>query len=208
MGGAFFAANYAELNTWKVAYAQTDSTWYQYEGSHWRKPPPEQLPKKYGIDWARRSGREGPGMYAVHVVVGHHGWFSMTPIWLLALAGMLLGLLRPRGDAKPQAAARLPWFVPPLALVLSVVVIGFYLMRKEGNYGGWTNGLRWLMWLTPIWLTCLLPVADWLAESRWGRSVGYALLAVSVFSMSYEPWNPWRHPWIYDLMQEMGWEGY
>ena len=200
VAGAFFATNYAELETWKVAYAETDSVWYQYEGSHWRLPAGQM---KYGIDWARKTGREDIGMYVVHVLVGHHGWFSLTPIWLLALAAMVVGLVPRRADAKP----RLPWFVQPLALALSIVVIGFYLVRSD-NYGGWTNGLRWLMWLTPLWLTCLLPAADWLAEKRWGRALGYALLAVSVFSMSYEPWNPWRHPWIYDLMQEMGWEGY
>jgi hypothetical protein len=200
VGAAFFATNYAELGTWKVAYAETESVWYQYEGSHWRLPAGQM---KYGIDWARKTGREDIGMYAVHVLVGHHGWFSLTPIWLLALAAMVVGLVPRRADAKP----RLPWFVQPLALALSIVVIGFYLARSD-NYGGWTNGLRWLMWLTPIWLTSLSPIADRLAENRWGRALAYALLAVSVFSMSYEPWNPWRHPWIYDLMQEMGWEGY
>ena len=103
----------------------------------------------------------------------------------------------------------LPWFVQPLGLALTVVVLGFYLTENDArNYGGWTNGLRWLMWLTPIWLTCLLPLADRLADVRSGRVLAYVLLAVSVFSMSYEPWNPWRHPWMYDLMQEMGWPGY
>jgi hypothetical protein len=137
----------------------------------------------------------------------------LTPIWALSLAAMLISttgligyLLRVR-RLPPSEPGLLPWFVHPLALGLSVIVIGFYLLRSD-NYGGWTNGLRWLMWLTPMWLTCLLPIADLLAESRWGRALGYALLAVSVFSMSYEPWNPWRHPWIYDLMQETGWEGY
>ncbi len=167
---AFFAANYAVLGTWRVAYTQTDSVWYQYEGSHWRTPPPEQLKLKRGIDWARRAEREGPTMYAVHVLVGHHGVFSLTPIWLLAAAAMVRGLrrLRFRDPAAPPAPD-LPWFVQPLGLALSVVVIGFYLYSTD-NYGGWTNGLRWLMWLTPIWLTCMLPLADRLAEHRWGRA--------------------------------------
>jgi hypothetical protein len=239
VAAAFFAANYAVLGTWRVAYAETGSVWYQYEGSHWRTGEGQ---KKYGIDWVRKNGREGPGMYAVHVLVGHHGWFSLTPIWFIAVAGMAGGLVRiarGRGDqthmnqaeplppsvrtavAMDPAGARtareggdqeapsrsLPWFVHPLGLALSMVVIGFYLYASD-NYGGWTNGLRWLMWLTPIWLTCLLPAADHLAGCRWGRTLAYVLLAVSVLSMSYEPWNPWRHPWIYDLMQELGWEGY
>lgn len=209
---AFFATNYAELGTWKVAYGETDTVWYQYEGSHWRLAPEQ---KKFGIDWTRKGRAEGEreshAAYALHVLVGHHGWFSLTPIWVLAAAAMVLGLSRlrvsgsPRETANPQA--ELPWFVHPLGLTLSIVVIGFYLYRSD-NYGGWTQGLRWLMWLTPIWLTCLLPMADRLSQSRWGRSVGHVLLAVSVLSASYEPWNPWRHPWLYDLMQEMGWPGY
>jgi hypothetical protein len=209
VAAAFFATNYAELGTWRVAYGETESPWYQYEGSHWRPPAPELLKTKSGIDWARKTGREGPGGYALHVLAGHHGIFSLTPVWILAAVGMIAGTLRRRQSAAevPQTAEALPWFVQPLGLLLSAVVVGFYL-RYSDNYGGWTNGLRWLMWLTPVWLTCLLPMADRLAASRWGRALGYALLAVSVFSASYQPWNPWRHPWLYDLMQLWGWPGY
>jgi hypothetical protein len=219
-GAAFFAANYAELQTWRVAYAQTESVWYQYEGSHWRVAPGQM---KYGIDWARKTGREGPAEYAANVLVGHHGVFSLTPVWALAAAAMVISTAALVGlcvyrfrlssqsrKAIPFSISRdngLPWFVPPLALLLSVVVVGFYLISTN-NYGGWTNGLRWLMWLTPIWLGCVLPIADLFAERRWTRAVCYVLLAVSVFSMNYEPWNPWRHPWLYDALQEMGWEGY
>jgi hypothetical protein len=208
VAAAFFATNYAAMGTWRLAYSETDSVWYQYEGSHWRPLPEGQV--KYGIDWARHYHREDAAEYARHVLVGHHGLFSLTPIWLLSVVAMVVGLFRlPAGpnasEAKPQAA--LPRFAQPMGLLLSVVVIGFYLYRTN-NYGGWTHGLRWLMWLTPIWLTCLLPVADWLEAWRWGRRLGYFLLAVSVFSASYEPWNPWRHPWIYDVMEEVGWRGY
>lgn len=200
VAAAFFATNYAAVGMLRPAYSEFGGPWYEYEGSHWR-PMPEGV-MRYGIDWARRTGREGPALYAVHVLVGHHGVFSLTPIWVLALVGMLR--LR-GGGANPQAGW--PWFVAPLGLALTIVVIGFYLYSSD-NYGGWTQGLRWLMWLTPVWLTCLLPVADRLAASRGGRALGYALLGVSVFSASYEPWNPWRHPWLYDLMQALGWPGY
>lgn len=100
-----------------------------------------------------------------------------------------------------------PWFVQPLGLALTVVVVGFYLVKSD-NYGGFTNGLRWLMWLTPIWLTCLLPVADWLGQWRIGRWLSGIFLAISVFSVSYQLWSPWRHPWIFDLMVQLGWAGY
>jgi hypothetical protein len=64
------------------------------------------------------------------------------------------------------------------------------------------------MWLTPIWLTCLLPVADRLLSVRWGRALAAVLLMASVFSAHYSLWNPWRHPWLYDLLIQLGWPGY
>ena len=51
-------------------------------------------------------------------------------------------------------------------------------------------------------------IADRLGQSRTGRWVAIVALAVSVFSVSYQLWNPWRHPWLFDLMLELGWSGY
>jgi hypothetical protein len=92
-----------------------------------------------------------------------------------------------------------------------LVVLGFYIFGVKStttNYGGWSNGPRWLMWLTPLWLLALLPVADWLAPRRAGRAVALLLLAVSILSMSYQQWNPWRHPWLYAIMEQRGWIRY
>ena len=58
--------------------------------------------------------------------------------------------------------------------------------------------------LTPLWLAAMLPTADALAESKAGRSFGLACLAASVFSASYPAWNPWRHPWLYNLLDALG----
>jgi hypothetical protein len=96
VAAAFFATNYAALGTWKVAYGETDTVWYQYEGSHWRLAPDQ---KKYGIDWARKNG-ESPAAYAVHVLVGHHGWVSLTPIWVLAAAAMVGAVCRLRVSGR------------------------------------------------------------------------------------------------------------
>ena len=204
---AYFATNYIAMGQVRPAQSEFGNTWYQYEGSHWN-PPPEGYTKT-GIDWAKLQ--ETRATYAMHMLVGHHGLFSMTPIWLLAFAAMLAGCLRAR-EIWRQAVFRepgdFPWFVQPVGLALSVVVISFFIMVESRNYGGFTNGLRWLMWLTPIWLTCLMPMADRLALTAAGRVFAGALFAVSIFSASYQLWSPWRHPWIFDLMIELGWKGY
>ena len=211
---AFFLTNYLAIGQLGPAYEEFGSPWYEYEGSHWRKPAPGEL--KTGIDWARL--KETRAEYAFHVLLGHHGLFTLSPIWLIAAIGMLTVPARvwgkapsrgpPEGtktvDAKDQSGLTR---VMLLTLLLSVVVIGFYLLKSD-NYGGWTAGLRWLMWLSPFWLLTMLPVADRLGTTRWGRGLAYVLLAVSVLSVSYNLRNPWRHPWLYDLMQARGWIQY
>lgn len=178
--------------------------WYEYEGSHWRRSPSE----KTGIDWA--GGKETRLEYALHVLVGHHGLFSLTPIWLLALPGMFGFQNRRRSpalDPIDDVRRRIQLIFGAVTLMLTIIVVGFYLVKSD-NYGGFTSGLRWLMWLTPLWLFTLMPAADRLAAHRWGRGLGYVLLGFSVLSVSYPAWNPWRHPWIYNLMTGLGWPGY
>src|SRR5438309_6839237 len=112
---------------------------------------------------------------------------------------------RVRGSANAPVVV-----VGALTLVLTVVVVGFYLFNDPTthNYGGWSNGLRWLMWLSPLWLLTMIPIVDRLGRSRVGRGFVAALFVVSVFSAHYSMWNPWRHPWIYDLMTALGWHAY
>jgi hypothetical protein len=228
---AFFLTNYLAIGQWRPAYSEFRSgyerdpsaSWYQYEGSHWRTPNPGEV--RSGIDWAWTQ--ESRPTYAWHLLFGHHGLFSLTPLWLLAVWGMarfsLAGLgvwlsrrpLPTDGTFSPDNGAPVPDgprcavlnLVAGMTLVLSVVVVGFYLV-KSNNYGGWTSGLRWLMWLSPLSLLCLVPVADYLAGRRWGRALALVLLALSIFSVSYPAWNPWRHPWIFRLMEALGWPGY
>jgi hypothetical protein len=93
--------------------------------------------------------------------------------------------------------------VTGLAVYLTIVVIGFYLVISN-NYGGWTSGPRWLFWLTPFWLLMMLPAVDRLATCRRGRLFCLLLLAVSAASASFPAWNPWRHPWLYQLLESQG----
>jgi len=193
---ALLLTNYIELGQWRPAYANFGSPWYEYEGSHWRVPAGQ---FKRGIDFAGRNGETRP-VYAFHLLLGHHGWFSLTPIMFLGAAGMVMGVWR-------LARERVTGLVTLFSLVVSAVVIGFYLFSSD-NYGGWSNGPRWLMWLSPLWLVCMLPALDVLAPRRWGRMLALTLLVLSILSMSYQDWNPWRHPWLYNWMESRGWVRY
>jgi hypothetical protein len=138
----------------------------------------------------------------MHFLVGHHGLFSLSPIYLLSVVGMITGLLRwwrnPHGNRLGPVAM--------VTLAVTVVVSSFFILvvqDRQRNYGGSTCGPRWLLWLTPLLLLSLIAVADWLASRRWGRVLSYGLLAVSVLSASYPTLNPWRHPWLYNFFAEL-----
>lgn len=182
--------------------------WYDYEGSYWLKK------NLRGID----QGEPSPLVYALNVFIGHHGIFSLTPIWLLSAIGCCMWLasgrrepaeptLRNATEGVSYSAVRL---IAATTVITTIVVIGFYLTRPliDRNYGGTTCCLRWLMWLTPLWLITLLPAVDWLGRSNWGRALAIMLLVVSVFSASYAADNPWSHPWIFDYWTAMGWIDY
>lgn len=203
----FMLTNYLALGQLKPAYGEFGGPWYEFEGSHWSNPG---LFKR-GIDRAN----EIKPLYAFHLLLGHHGLFSLTPVFLLSIAGLYSGLRRTlRADGlgsveveKQQFHAELPRILYPLTAYLLLVVIGFYIV-KTTNYGGVSCGPRWLMWLTPFLLLTMIPAADRLGQSRWGRALAYTLLAISVLTASYPTMNPWRHPWIYDLMEKQGWISY
>ena len=93
-----------------------------------------------------------------------------------------------------------------MALLLSVVVIAFYLRRPtvDCNYGGVTSGLRWVFWLIPFWLITMLPVVDWLAKFNTGKFACYLLLAISILSAAYSAENPWVNPWLYEIWDWTG----
>lgn len=162
--------------------------WYDYSvllpdgrqvTSYWRDPQ--------GVD----RGEPSPLAYAWHVLLGHHGIFSLTPAWLLVIPGLgLLAARRRHGGGEARLALAIA--------IVSVVVIGFYLGRpvQDRNYGGMTAGFRWAFWLAPLWATAAMPAADLLARSRTGRTVGLVLLGCAVFSVAFPTWNPWTTPWI------------
>jgi len=190
--------------------------WYDYPDTHWDRRTVT------GLD----RGESSPLLYAVHCLVGHHGLFSLTPLWILSIAGCWLWLRsKPRPvvgvntkstSSHNSALTNDPSYdstkstLAAATVLITLIVLGFYLSRPlpDRNYGGGTCCLRWLIWLTPLWLLTLLPAADWLAKSRTGRGVLLAVLAASVFSAHYAADNPWAHPWLFTLGRWLGWWSY
>jgi hypothetical protein len=199
---ALFATNHVALGSWWPAYSEFGGPWYNFEGSHWAKLG---TPAAKGIDFAD----EPKPVYAFHLLLGHHGWFSLTPVWFVALAGLVALAIRSAADVKKliHPAGKGSAWTPPLfaamTLAVSVVVIGFFVY-KTNNYGGNTSGPRWLFWLTPLWVLAVPVAADRLAASRAGRLLAAVLLGLSVLSVFYPAWNPWRAPWILQLMEFTG----
>lgn len=195
----FFATNWIAHDSLRPPYmhrseANPEDNWYKFTymrgsreiRSYWQEP--------VGVD----RGEPSRALYVLHTMVGHHGLFSLTPIWLLTVVGLGIWLVRPQTASVRQLAL--------LIAALSLVCIVFYLKmgQQDRNYGGMTCGLRWLFWLAPLWVVALVPAADWLGGRRWGMVVAGVLLAFSVLSVTYPTWNPWVHPWIYDYLGYLG----
>lgn len=194
--GGFFGTNWAAHGSLVPAYGHraAGENWYDYtymqngreRESYWRH--------RQGID----RGEASRGTYALHVLVGHHGIYSLTPMWLLSGAGLLMALGQRDAAVRTMAAA---------ILAVSLVCVAFYLLRplEDRNYGGLTSGFRWVFWLAPLWLWGMLPALDASAPSRMRRGLVLLLVGLSVLSASYPTWNPWTHPWLWDLWKALGW---
>lgn len=203
VGAAFFATNYAAHQSLRPPYmhrsaTDPDDNWYDYQytvdgqvrESYWRD--------RQGID----RGEPSRWDYAWHVLVGHHGIVSLTPVWLLSAWGAL------RWMRSGQPLLRhLALLIAGLTIVCLVFYIGLR-PQPDRNYGGMTSGFRWMLWFAPLWAIAMLPAADRLARSAAGMALAAMLLSVSVFSASFPTWNPWTHPWIYRWLEWCGWQGF
>lgn len=190
---AFFAVNYVAHGSLRPPYMHRsvenpDDNWYAYPGSYWTG-------ERTGVD----AGEPSKLKYGMHCLIGHHGIFSLTPIWCLSALGVFL---LPRGNREVP----MPALATGIVILTSVCLLFYVVLRPEidRNYGGVSSGFRWMFWFTPLWIFAMLPTLDQIAHSMWQRRVAYALLAVSVFSVSYPYANPWQHPWLYSLLRSMG----
>lgn len=158
--------------------------WYNYEGSYWLNPQ--------SVD----VGEPSLLKYGFHVIVGHHGLLSLTPVWLLSIYGTYLLVAKRRQYATALAIIGLT----------AICLVFFILMRPVGdrNYGGHTCGFRWMFWLMPMWIIALIPAADRILRMPKARWWALAALIVSIFSACYPAMNPWTHPWIFQIFRPGG----
>jgi hypothetical protein len=188
----FLATNLIATGSWKPSYASFGSPKYNFviDGipSYWADPD--------GVD----RNIDSPAVYFLHSTIGHHGIFSLTPLFLLALAGWIW-----HGSIANTALRTMV----RLGAVMSVLVIGFYMTRFDNyNYGGVSCGLRWALWLIPFWLLTIVPVIDFAGRYAAGRWLQAGLLALSMLSAWLPAPNPWQQPWLFKQMEARKWIDY
>lgn len=196
---AFAAAQYAAFGEFKLAYESFGGEEYLYEGSFWKTP--------LELD-AFNDRPESYPLYLLHMTLGHHGFFSLTPVFLFSLWGAIrliweggirsCGLFRSRPDSPPLAV--IAW----ITLLVTAVLLAFYTWNpKARNYGGSTQGLRWLFWIIPLWMLLLIRGVRGGDANRFARWLALLALVISAVSVGYAMRNPWTHPWILDAMEHL-----
>ncbi len=184
---AFLATQYAAMGQFTPAYEDFGTAAYEYKGSMWQTP--------LEFDYLNKVP-ETKGVYLIHMLVGHHGVFSLTPILAFSIIGAFAAFTGRSRGLKVVAVQ---------TLLLTIAMFAFYDWNpKARNYGGSTQGLRWLFWLIPFWMVTL-PAGLAPGGSRpIYRGLSLVALMASVFSVGYALRHPWSHPWILDLMEQAG----
>jgi hypothetical protein len=183
---AFLATQRLAFRQWRPVYEEFGTSSYTgYAHSYWNNP--------LEMDWFNLHP-EPYATYLFHMTLGHHGIFTLTPIFLFSLCGAV------RTIRRRDRLSVISW----LTLILTVAMLAFYTWNpKARNYGGSTQGMRWLFWLVPFWLM-VLPVGLEPGEKRRGfRLLSLAALGLSVVNVGYGLRSPWSHPWLLDLMEHL-----
>lgn len=133
-------------------------------------------------------------IYFFNILLGHHGLFSMTPVFILAVWSMVK-TVRDRGKRMPEAMA------VGVPVLLTLLLLGI----RTRNYGGVCAGLRWMILAMPL---LFLFVAEWIHRHRSRRAlVLLAVLFLIGLAMAADvPWasaGPWHnsawHKYVFGL---------
>jgi len=204
-----FITNYIAIGSFKPAYANLSA--YDFPGSYWKIDPQSGRmvgsqvdPATGGVVLRNLSGIDNQyepwHIYLFHMLIGHHGIFSLSPIFLFSFLGIFRCLRRPENPRRVFALA---------GFLLTILMLVFYtFFAGQRNYGGMCNGLRWLFWLIPFWLFSLPEGLNNHATQRWFRAMALACLVVSAVSVFYATRNPWTRPWLHEWFFYRRWIGY
>lgn len=135
------------------------------------------------------------GLYAFHLLLGHHGWLTMSPPLLLACIAVYRQL-RHKGSHF--------WFATVLTIAFCVQFV-FYV-RGTRNYGGVCVGPRWLIPITAWTLPFVSLEVTKLFEGRrtWLRllpiAFTFGLGFAQMINAAQNPWQKGRwHKYVGDL---------
>ena len=184
---AFLATQFLAFGQFRPVYEEFGTKSYEYEGSYWTTP--------LEMDWFNKPENQEPyPTYLFHMMLGHHGVFSLTPIFLFSLLGAGREVIR------RSRLSTVSW----ITILLTIAMFAFYTWNpKARNYGGSTQGLRWLFWLIPFWLFVLPAGLEPGERSRFARWASLIALMISVFSAGYALRSPWSHPWMLDILEHL-----
>jgi hypothetical protein len=203
------STNYLVTGDLTPAYAHKSA--YVYPGSYWLIDPASGRLVGSEVDpvTGKPTGQSGKGIdnmyepwpvYLFNMLAGHHGIFSLSPIFIFTLLGVWSSLRSPQSPLRAFAA---------LAAFLTLLLLVFYtFFAGQRNYGGMCCGLRWFFWLIPLWLLLLPEGLRGKTAHRWFRGIALAFLLVSAISTFYCARNPWSRPWIQQYLYYKQWIKY
>ncbi len=175
-----FAVNLTATGSLLPVYLRPEL--YQYRSGYWTAPT--------GID----ALNEPKYIYFFNILLGHHGLFSMTPVFILSAWSIIGSVIHRTGRFRESLTIG----IPVLAVIL---LLGF----RTRNYGGVCAGLRWMILAMPL---LFVFTAQWIDEHR-SRGWNYllAFLALAGLAMLVDiPWanaGPWHnsawHKYVFGL---------
>lgn len=164
LGAAGPAALHLALTWWStggVLPVQLRPSLWHFEGSYWNQPK----------SWDALD--QPKWQYGLFCFFGGRGFFTLTPVLLLALPALWRGLRRGAGARWPDGA---PGRAETVAVLAGFVGLMTFIILRTNNYGGGHYGMRWFLMMVPLLLALMAPLLAGI-RSRLGL-VGLALLVL------------------------------
>ena len=173
---AFVAAQYVEFGEFYLPYESFGSAEYSYEGSIWQTP----------LELDAFNMRPEPySVYLLHMTFGHHGVFSLTPLFLFSAWGATR-LLRGGG----RFLTVWTW----LTVVAVGGLAGYYLYDPTvWKTGGAMHQYVWAMLAIPGLLALLAFLNAVILLRRGGEpmaAVAWMTVVLTVVLLAFYTWNP------------------